>query len=271
MLEYRVFGEDPAKEYVVLLHGIGGSASIFFPQVKAYKEHFNVVVLHLRGHKNSPSVEDVGDFSFERAAQDVLDVLDEIGVYKAHIVGISLGSVIAHQLLVMAPDRVERAVLGGAITKMSLTSKFFFIIGKLMKNFTPHIWLYSLFAMILMPRKNHKESRNAFIKEASRMKRKEFLGWYGIAHNVKETFTDVPTIGASTPKLYIMGEGDHMFKRDVAIDTRTLPNAQYRIVPGAGHVVNLDDSYTFNLLSMAFMQGDEGTGYLSQDERMQES
>ncbi|WP_158290500.1 alpha/beta fold hydrolase [Halobacillus salinus] len=271
MLEYRVFGEDPAKENVVLLHGIGGSASIFFPQIKAYKEQFNVIVVHLRGHKNSPSVEEVEDFSFRRAAKDVIDVLDEVGVYKAHFVGISLGSVLTHQIMSMAPERVEKAVLGGAITKMSLSSKFFFLIGKWIKNFTPHIWLYALFAMILMPRQNHKESRNAFIKEASRMKRKEFLGWYGIAHNVKVTFAKVPSVANSIPKLYIMGEGDHMFKRDVIRDTTGLANAQLHIVPHAGHVVNLDDSDTFNQVSMAFMNGDKGTEYLSQDERMKES
>ncbi|MCA0971459.1 alpha/beta hydrolase [Halobacillus litoralis] len=273
MLEYKIFGEDPSKEYVVLLHGIGGSASVFFPQIKGYKEHFNVIVVHLRGHKNSPSVYEVDDFSFKRAARDVIDVLDEIGLEKAHFVGISLGSVLIHQVMALEPGRVQSAVLGGAITKMSPVAKSFFFIGRMVKNFTPHIWLYALFAKILMPRKNHTESRNAFIKEASRMKREEFLGWYEIAHNVRETFENVPALTADIPKLYIMGSGDHMFKRDVVRDIRNVPHAYLKIVSDAGHVVNLDDSDTFNEHSMAFMRQkeDDGKKYWSQDRALQKS
>ncbi|MBA2175437.1 alpha/beta hydrolase [Halobacillus locisalis] len=267
MLEYKVLGDNPAKENVVLLHGIGGSANIFFPQIKAYKEHFNVIVLHLRGHKKSPSVHDVDDFSFHRAAQDVLDVLDEVGVEKAHFVGISLGSVLTHQILAIAPERVESAVLGGAITKMNLTSKFLFTVGKLCKNFMPHMWLYSLFARILMPRENHRESRNAFIKEASQMKREEFMGWYDIVHNVRGTYSPVPKTAAHVPKLYVMGEGDHMFKRDVTKDIQNTPNSRLIIVSGAGHVVNLDQTEAFNECSLAFMQSRGGVQQSTLDEK----
>ncbi|MBN8235231.1 alpha/beta hydrolase [Halobacillus kuroshimensis] len=262
MLEYKIFDNDPNKEYVFLIHGIGGSANIFFPQIKSYRNHFNVVAVHLRGHKKSPSVLDVEDFSFKRAARDVVDVLDEIGIRKAHMVGISLGAVVAHQILAIAPNRVETAVLGGVITKITPLPKLLLLIGSMVKKFVPHMWLYTIFAHILMPRKNHQESRNSFIKEAAQMKRNEFLGWYDIAPTVRGTFTTAVEPAAHVPKLYMMGEGDHMFIDHVWEDIEGLPNADFIEVKGSGHVVNLDAPHTFNQYSLSFMKskGAETTG-----------
>ncbi|SFF91046.1 Pimeloyl-ACP methyl ester carboxylesterase [Halobacillus alkaliphilus] len=255
MLEYKVFSEEHTKPYVLLLHGIGGSANIFFPQIKEYKKHFNVVAVHLRGHKGSPSVyTNSSSFSFKEAANDVIEVMDQLRIKKAHFVGVSLGTVIIHQLLSMAPNRVETAVMGGAITKINPISRLLLAFGKLAKNVMPYLWLYSLFARVLMPRKNHKESRNAFIKEASQMKRAEFLGWYDIAPTVDTTFENVEKTAGSIPKLYLMGSGDRMFKKDTWKDVRNIPNTTCLFIPNSGHVVNLDTPEIFNNCSISYIK-----------------
>ncbi|ASF40324.1 beta-ketoadipate enol-lactone hydrolase [Halobacillus halophilus] len=255
LLEYKVFSEEHTKPYVLLLHGIGGSANIFFPQIKEYKKHFNVIAIHLRGHKGSPSVySNSSAFSFKEAANDVIEVMDQLRIKKAHFVGVSLGTVIIHQLLSMAPNRVETAVMGGAITKMNLISRLLLSFGKLAKNVMPYLWLYSLFARVLMPRKNHKESRNAFIKEASQMKRAEFLGWYDIAPTVDTTFMDVEKTAGSIPKLYLMGSGDRMFKKDTWKNVKNMPNTTCLFIPNSGHVVNLDTPEIFNNCSISYMK-----------------
>ncbi|RWZ54523.1 alpha/beta hydrolase [Halobacillus fulvus] len=255
LLEYKVLGSDPTKEYVIFLHGIGGSVNIFFPQMKAFRKSFNLIVVNLPGHKNSPSLSTYDEeFSFETVTEEVVGVLDEIGVDKAHFVGISLGSVVIHHVLSTAPDRVQTAVLGGAITKINLFGRFLLVLGSLLKNVTPHLYLYSLCARILMPRKNHKESRDAFIHEASQMKRADFLGWYNIVYSVPETFTHVNEKSASVPKLYITGEGDHMFRDDVMKDTSHMPNTSFLVLSESGHVVNLDKPDAFNKLAISFIK-----------------
>ncbi|MGP4077971.1 alpha/beta fold hydrolase [Halobacillus sp. K22] len=255
MLEYKVFSEEPTKPYVLLLHGIGGSANIFFPQIKEFKKHFNVVAVHLRGHKGSPGVYSRSNsFSFKEAAEDVIEVMDELRIKKAHFVGVSLGTVIIHQLLSTAPNRVETAVMGGAITKVNIISKLLLTLGKLAKNVMPYLWLYSLFARVLMPRKNHKESRDAFIKEASQMKRAEFLGWYDIAPSVDTTFANVEKTAGFIPKLYLMGSGDRMFKKDIQKDVKNMSNTTLLFIPNSGHVVNLDTPEVFNECAISYMQ-----------------
>ena len=47
--------------------------------------------------------------------------------------------------------------------------------GNVFKSVVPYILLYKLFAFIIMPKKNHKESRLLFVKEAKKLYQKEFL------------------------------------------------------------------------------------------------
>ncbi|CDQ20282.1 Pimeloyl-ACP methyl ester carboxylesterase [Halobacillus karajensis] len=254
MLEYKVLGNDPSKEYVLFLHGIGGSANIFFPQLKTFRKSFNLIVVNLPGHKNSPSLASYKQkFSFEHVTEDILDVLDEIGVDKVHFVGISLGSVIIHKILEVAPHRVATAVLGGSITRINIVGRFLLLWGTLLKNVTPHLWLYSLCARILMPNHNHKDSRDAFIHEASQMKREDFLGWYDIVYTVPDTFKNVEAKASHIPKLYVTGKDDHMFKKDIMKDTKSLSNTSILILSNSGHVVNLDQPDVFNEAALSFL------------------
>lgn len=255
LLEYKLLGTDHSKEYVVFLHGIGGSSNIFFPQIKEFKNAFNVITVNLPGHKKSPSLQSYDEgFSFNKASEEVLKVLDDIGIEKAHFVGISLGSVIIHNILSIAPERVSTAVLGGAITRVNLLSKLLLLWGRMLKNITPHLWLYNLFARILMPKNNHKSSREAFTREASQMKRSDFLGWYEIVSLVNQTFVNVKNRAAKVPKLYLTGEDDHMFKKDLTRDVANMSQSTLLIVSDSGHVVNLDQPETFNECSVSFIQ-----------------
>ncbi|KGP72683.1 alpha/beta fold hydrolase [Pontibacillus yanchengensis] len=259
MLEYKLFGNDKSRDYIILLHGIGGSSSIFYKQIKALRDSYNIVAIHLPGHKKSPSTVSYNKpFSFEVAAKEVVRVLDELHIKKAHFIGISLGSVIIHSILSKSPERVKTAVLGGVITKLTLGSKFLLTLGRMMKNVTPHIWLYSLFAHILMPKQNHKESRNAFIREAKSMKREEFLGWYNLVQFIRSTMNGIKENASSVPKLYITGEEDHMFKKGLKSDIKHLANAELVILERSGHVVNIDKPEEFNANVIAFIQKNRG-------------
>ncbi|EKB18825.1 hypothetical protein HMPREF1168_02599 [Aeromonas veronii AMC34] len=50
MLYHKTFELGPERDWVVFVHGAGGSSSIWFKQLRAYREHFNVLLLDLRGH-----------------------------------------------------------------------------------------------------------------------------------------------------------------------------------------------------------------------------
>ena len=53
MLYYKKYELSPEKDWVVFVHGAGGSSSIWYRQIRAFRQHFNVLLLDLRGHGNS--------------------------------------------------------------------------------------------------------------------------------------------------------------------------------------------------------------------------
>ena len=188
MLSYSVYTNVNAKKWVTFIHGAGGSSSIWFRQIRAFKEVFNVLLIDLRGHGNSKlNTKDPMDkeYTFELISNDILEVLKHLYIKKSHFIGISLGTILIRDLAERNPSLVESMVLGGAILKLNVRSKILMGFGNIFKSVVPYIFLYKLFAFIIMPKKNHKESRLLFVKEAKRLYQKEFLRWYKLTAQLK--------------------------------------------------------------------------------------
>ena len=49
MLQYRTYAAGPERAWVVFVHGAGGSSSIWYKQIRDFREHFNVLLIDLRG------------------------------------------------------------------------------------------------------------------------------------------------------------------------------------------------------------------------------
>jgi 3-oxoadipate enol-lactonase len=89
---------------VMLLHGIGGNRSNWHDQLAAFAVHFHAVSWDARGYGASDDYEgplDCGDF-----ARDLVRVIDHFGALKAHLVGLSMGGMIALDFYSSHPERV---------------------------------------------------------------------------------------------------------------------------------------------------------------------
>ena len=107
-LHYEV--EGPAGAPVVLLAGsLGSTLAMWDPQVPALAERFRVVRYDHRGHGKSPVVR--GPFELADLGTDVLELLDRLGIERAHLVGLSLGGMVSMWLAAHAPERVDRVAL----------------------------------------------------------------------------------------------------------------------------------------------------------------
>ncbi|MGP4071257.1 alpha/beta fold hydrolase [Piscibacillus sp. B03] len=254
MLDYKIHNQDEGQDYLVLIHGLGGNSKIFYKQLKQYKQEFNVITIELPGHGNSPDINNYfGEFTSKIAAREVLKTLDYLNIQKAHFVGVSLGTIIIHDILQIEPYRVISTVLAGTVTRFSTFSKILLFFGNLVKNFTPYMWIYSLFARIMMPKSNHKESRLTFVKEAVKMKRKNFLGWYELCYTVEESYRNVQEKAYMVPKLYVSGSEDHLFINPLKKDIEQDPNATLHIIEHCGHVCNIEKPKEFNKISLEFL------------------
>jgi (E)-2-((N-methylformamido)methylene)succinate hydrolase len=98
---------------VVLIHGVGADGSSWDAIAAALSGEFRILRLDLRGHGRSGHIE--GACSLDDFVRDVVDVMNAVGVARAHVVGFSLGGMIAQGLALQHPGRVDRLVLLSAV------------------------------------------------------------------------------------------------------------------------------------------------------------
>ncbi len=255
MLYHRKFIHAKSKTWVVFVHGAGGSNVVWFRQLKEFKKHFNVLLVDLRGHgKSKPTVQELDSaYSFDEVALDVIGIMDHLQIRKAHLVGISLGCVVIRAIDKLAPERAESIILGGAIIQFNKTIKVLIGMAKILNSVLPYMWLYKLNALILMPYRRHRESRNIFIQEAIKLGEKEFRKWMKMTHEIKSNLNEFIRREPSAPVLYLMGDGDHMFLPMVADLVKKQVNAKLEIIKNSGHCCNLDQAGIFNEISIHFI------------------
>jgi pimeloyl-ACP methyl ester carboxylesterase len=253
MLYYKTYLHPSSPEWVIFIHGAGGSSSIWFKQIKDFSLNFNVLMVDLRGHGKSQGNKAYEQYTFKEICQDVIDVMDHARIKTAHFVGISLGTILIRNLYEMAPERVKSMILGGAIMRLNLRAKVLSAFGDWFKTVMPYLWLYSFFAWIIMPKKRHRQSRLLFVNEARKLCQKEFIYWYRLIYEVNpllKYFSEKPSL---VPTLYMMGDEDHMFLPFIRKLVIQQPHSKLFVVENSGHVCNVDQSDIFNQQSIGFI------------------
>ena len=256
MLSYSVYKNENTTKWVTFVHGAGGSSSIWFRQIRAFQSEFNVLLIDLRGHGESQSTakQSKQKYTFEVVSNDILEVLNHLEINKSHFIGISLGTILIRDLAERNPEIVESMVMGGAILKLNIRSKFLIGFGNIFKSIVPYIFLYKLFAFIIMPKKNHRESRLLFVKEAKKLYQKEFRRWYRLASELTPLLRIFRLNDIKIPTLYIMGEQDHLFLPSIKEIISKHMSAQLHIIKNCGHVVNVEQPIEFNQEVLSFLK-----------------
>jgi len=256
MIYHRRFIHPKSTTWVVFVHGAGGSNVVWFRQLKEFKKYFNVLLVDLRGHGKSKTTDNVADsgYSFDEVALDVIHLMDHYHIEKAHLVGISLGCIVIRAIDKLAPGRAESIVLGGAIIQFNKTLKVMISMAKILNSVLPYMWLYKLNALILMPYRRHRESRNIFIQEAVKLGEKEFAKWMKMTREIKANLNEFLKLEPSAPVLYLMGDGDHMFLPMVTELVKKQVNAKLEVIKNSGHCCNLDQARLFNEISIHFIK-----------------
>lgn len=256
MLHYIIHSNPQSDQWVVFVHGAGGSSSIWYKQVRAFKRQLNVLLVDLRGHgqSKSPIYSRFKKYTFPVIGDEVIEVLDHLKIKRAHFVGISLGTIIIRDLAERYPNRISSLILGGAVMRLNTRGQVLMRMGNLLKSIIPYLILYKLFAWVIMPKKSHRDSRNLFVREAKKLYQNEFKRWFTLAAEVNpllKFFRNQPTM---IPTLYVMGSEDHMFLPSIRQLVKDHKEAALHVIPKCGHVVNVEQPDQFNEISLAFIK-----------------
>jgi pimeloyl-ACP methyl ester carboxylesterase len=114
-LEYRVSGPKDAPA-VLMIHGVTDSGHSWTSVMPYLETHYRVYAPTLRGHGDSDKP--AGGYQIAVFAEDMLAFMDKLRIDHASVVGHSLGSLVAHQLASVYPQRVDTLVLIGSAPTM---------------------------------------------------------------------------------------------------------------------------------------------------------
>lgn len=248
---------DTSAPWVVFVHGAGGSSSIWFLQIRAFIRHFNVLLVDLRGHgesRHTVSPREDRHYNFEEITRDIIEVLDQLKIEKAHFVGISLGTILIRNLSEIASERVSSMIMGGAIIRLNVRAKVLVAIGNRLKRIVPYMWLYRFFAWIIMPRERHRKSRLLFVNEAKKVAQKEFMRWFRLTYELTPLLKYFNEKDTGIPTLYLMGDEDHMFLPAVRHIVTRHTNSWLEVIKNSGHVCNVDQPREFNARAIDFLK-----------------
>jgi len=261
MLTYQVVQHrEPGKKWLLMLHGIGGSSAIWYKQVPELAKNYNLLLPDLYGHGKTR--ETLPRYTFEGLSDDLVTLLDHMKIDKAHVAGISLGSILACFTGVYHPSRVESLILGGAARGMDYRTKSLLYSGHYLKHLVPYMWLYSFFARIIMPRPSQSKGRKIFCREAKKLGGKEFRKWYRLMMQFPVYMEEFENDAmADIPKLFISGSHDYLLVDQIRAWARRDPNAVLHIIENCGHVCNIQAPAEFNRVCLEYLESDCGCNF----------
>jgi pimeloyl-ACP methyl ester carboxylesterase len=253
-LHLEVEGEGPL---VVLLHGFGGSARNWRPQLRALRDRFRVAAFDVRGHARTEAPHDAAAYRPERFVADLARVLDHLGAAQAVVGGLSMGAGIAARFAAEHPARVRGLVLASLPPGAEAGTR-------------QRSWALAFADAIDRDGLAAAGARYAWGPEsgldanAAKLVRLGFLEHapHAIAHTLRELLAVQPgwsalakSLGAlGLPALVIAGGRDPVSLAPCRELAQALDGASLVVVPEAGHVVNLEARDAVNAALREFLQ-----------------
>jgi 3-oxoadipate enol-lactonase len=258
-LHYETSGEA-GREPVLLIPGIGlGADSWAVVTERLVDAGYRAVVVEPRGSGRSAAP--LGPYTSEDVADDVVAVLDDAGLARVHLVGLSMGGMIAQQVAIRHPDRVLSLVLTSTYAQPDEWSRRIFELRRsLIRTFGLETGFRFSSLFVFSPEAFREQADFISGREAAQREidKDAFLAQVELclSHSTLERLG-----GIAAPTLVIAGERDMLTS---AVQNRELaeaiPGARLEIVPGATHGLVWDEraGYADRLLAFLAEQSNGG-------------
>jgi pimeloyl-ACP methyl ester carboxylesterase len=230
---YELVGEgDP----LVMIPGLGGNCRVWDSIVPFLADQFTVILVDNRGlGRSTPRrpPRTLADYS-----ADIAELLDKLQLDRAHVLGLSLGGIIAQRFAIDHPSRVDRLVLVSCAARFtSYLHRVTALLGHSLRRFPRSVFVQTMEMLTTAP-----FYLDANAEEIDRMARERVhAGVPARAMGAQLRALLASEINPAdykiiNPTLVVAAEHDHLipncYARRMADD---IPGSQYVLIPGAGH------------------------------------
>ncbi|MFC0314073.1 alpha/beta fold hydrolase [Gordonia phosphorivorans] len=261
----KVAGDDAAPP-LVLVHGISSSLEDWAAVISAFAVDYRVIALDVPGFGYSDPVPDA--YSINALADAAIGVLDALGETRpAHWIGNSLGGAISLAASVRRPDRVTSLILispagfGSSVTPL-LRSLTIPVLGKVIAAHPSrssvtmlHRQVFADPALVTRYRIDHAMAISAETDadEFSRRVAAQVASIGGVRKQWRRELL-AQAAAAPVPTLVIWGAKDRILPADHAASVRReLPHADLVVLPGVGHMAQLEVPERFLAIAEPFL------------------
>ncbi len=245
---------------LMLVHGFACGLRMWDPQVAAFSARYRVVTYDLRGHGWSDAPEAASAYSQVHSVEDLRGLLLHLGIARAAIGGLSMGGNVALHLAIAHPEIVSALVIadtGAGSDDPAGWTGAVLAFAKTLEHGGVEAFADQAMANPLFARYAAQGPEAArFIRSCLMTHRAR-----GLAHTAREVLTKRPSIyslepalrALRVPTLLIVGERDEPCVPVHRFMAETIPSAQHVVIPGIGHLTNLEATDAFNAALRTFL------------------
>ncbi|MDH3666179.1 MAG: alpha/beta fold hydrolase [Paracoccaceae bacterium] len=240
---------------LVLIHGVGSRAEDWSGVIDALGEGFSILAYDQRGHGDSDTPP--GPYTIEHLTGDLINLMDDLGLARAHIAGFSLGGLVALSVALNHPERVDKLALISTVAgrtdeeKARVLARLEFLLNAPPSDYfeqSVERWFTPAF------REAHPEVVAGRKARAVAMDPVAYAAAY---HTLAHTDFGRALTGIEAETLVMTGEDDiGSTPRMAEVMRGHIPNAQLRILPGLRHSLLLEAPGVVGVLLRAFFRGE---------------
>jgi 3-oxoadipate enol-lactonase len=250
-MNYELSGRRDAG-VVALSHSLGSSLVMWNPQMEMLKARFRVLRYDTRGHGGSDAPK--GPYTLELLGEDVVGLLDGLGIDQVHFVGLSMGGMIGQYLALAHPNRLHSVVLCDTSAVVpeqgqpAIQERIDTARGKGMKALVdPTIERWFTPSFIRLAPSGLQDIRKQFLATPVE-------GYVGCSEAIRRLNYLDRLSGVRLPALIIVGEEDPgtPVSAAEAIHQR-IKDSRLVILPSARHLSNVEQPEAFNNALLDFL------------------
>ena len=246
-LDYMVEGKG---EPLIMIIGLGSDQSNWRLQTASFRKYYSTITFDNRGAGKSDKP--TGPYTMSMMVDDTDGLMDHLDIEKAHILGVSMGGMIAQELAINHPEKVDKLVLGCTFACRDETSGFSSEVSQALEAYdgSSHDLMslrklvnviidltfnkrsYRVLALPLMKAAIRSSSLDGFVEQLEAV----------LAHNAADRLGKI-----EAPTLVITGTEDRVIKPvSSEVIASLVPKAKLAKVEGGSHGFSGEMSREFN-------------------------